>query len=157
MARAPQEYDLQRAVCLRLDGNPDANDNPRVTPALRPGVVYWHTANSGEGRDAVQGLRLKQQGVKAGVHDLLFLSPRQFPDGQVFGLLYGLELKKPGLYTPPERGLSAAQRAMHARLLTAGMVASATADNLEQVFNILFGWGLTVKASGDSIRLSQPG
>jgi hypothetical protein len=142
MARPPQEYDLQRAVCLRLDGNPDANGNPRVTPALRPGVVYWHTANSGEGRDAAQGLRLKQQGVKPGIHDLLFL----------WGGLYGLELKKPGQYNPPERGLSAAQRAMHARLMGAGMVASATADNLDQVFKILSGWGLTVPAKRDSIR-----
>lgn len=152
MARAPQEYDLQRALVLWLDGNPDANGNPRVTPALRPGVVFWHTPNSGEGRDAAQGLRLKQQGVKAGVHDLLFLSPRQFPDGQVFGLLYCLELKKPGLYTPPEKGLSAAQRAMHARLLAAGAAASATADSLAEARRILFQWGLTVNAGGDSIR-----
>lgn len=142
MARAPQEYDLQRALVLWLDGNPDASGKPRVTPALRPGVVFWHTPNSGEGRDAAQGLRLKQQGVKAGVHDLLFL----------WGGVYGLELKKPGLYTPPEKGLSAAQRAMHARMLAAGMVASATVDSLASAREILFQWGLTVNKNWDSIR-----
>jgi hypothetical protein len=75
---------------------------------LRPGVVYWHTPNSGEGRSAFQGKTLKQQGVKAGIHDLLFL----------WGGIFGLEMKKPGGV------LSPAQRRMHPLLLAAGMVAS---------------------------------
>lgn len=126
MARAPDEADIQRALCIWLDGNPDAAGRPRVTPALIPGVVYWHTPNSGEGRNAYQGKILKQQGVKAGVHDLLFL----------WGGLYGLELKRPGGV------LSAAQTKMHAAMRAAGMVATATVDSLEGARGILRGWGL---------------
>lgn len=121
-----EEHHIQRALCIWLDGNPDASGNPRATPALRPGVVYWHTPNSGEGRSAFQGKLLKQQGVKAGIHDLLFL----------WGGLYGLELKKPGGV------LSPAQRRMHPLLLAAGMVKSATVDNLQDAKETLRAWGL---------------
>jgi hypothetical protein len=121
-----EEHHIQRALCIWLDGNPDAQGRPRTTPALRPGVVYWHTPNSGEGRSAFQGKLLKAQGVKAGIHDLLFL----------WGGLYGLELKKPGGV------LSASQRAMHPRLLAAGMVKSAVADNLAEAKEVLRSWGL---------------
>lgn len=114
MARTPTEHDIQRAMCIWLD------------KALLPGIVYWHTPNSGEGRSAFQGKLLKQQGVKAGIHDLLFL----------WGGLYGLELKKPGGVLFPS------QREMHPRLLAAGMIASAVADNLEDARNVVRGWGL---------------
>jgi len=115
MARAPDEADIQRAFCIWLDGG-----------ALLPGVVYWHTPNSGEGRNAFQGKILKQQGVKAGIPDLLFL----------WGGLYGLEMKKPGGV------LSPAQRAMHARLTAAGLVGVATANSLEGARQVLRTWGL---------------
>jgi hypothetical protein len=126
MAPAIEEHHIQRALCIWLDGNPDRYGVPRTTPALIPGVVYWHTPNSGEGRDAQQGMRLKQQGVKPGVHDLLFL----------WGGLYGLELKRPG--GKP----STAQKLMHARMLGAGMVASVICDSLEDARNVLSRWGL---------------
>lgn len=127
MPRTPTEHDIQRAICIWLDGNPDKNGTPRTTPALRPGVVYWHTPNGG-GRSAVEGVRFKQAGVKAGIHDFLFL----------WGGLYGLELKKPGGV------LSPAQIAMHARLLGAGMVASETVNSLQGAREILRKWGLAL-------------
>lgn len=111
------EHDLQRALCLWLDGNPDRNGTPRVTPALAPGVVYFHVPNGGS-RNAAEGARFKQIGVKAGVPDLIFLAHQRF---------YCLELKEPG-----GRGrLGDAQRAMHGRLIDAGVTALATLDNLE--------------------------
>jgi hypothetical protein len=128
MAPPIEEHHIQRALVLWLDGNPDANGIPRVTPALLPGVVYWHTPNSGEGRDAFQGKMLKQQGVKAGVPDLVFL----------WGGLYGLELKKPGGV------LSKSQRAMHPRLLAAGAIAVATCDSLEAARAQLKTWGIAI-------------
>lgn len=117
------EFDLQRAFCIFLDGNPDKNGKPRTPPALAPGVVYWHTPNGGT-RNAIEGARLKATGVKAGIHDLLFLRPTQFTEG-VFGLLFGMEWKKPG------GTLSPAQKAMHPRLLRAGLAASCVVDNLD--------------------------
>lgn len=125
MTRPVTEHDIQRAICIWLDGNPDASGRPRTTPALRPGVVYWHTPNGG-GRSVVEGVRFKQAGVKAGIHDLLFL----------WGGIYGMELKKPG------GSLSPAQIAMHPRLLAAGMVASAVVDSLQGAREVLQQWGL---------------
>jgi hypothetical protein len=126
MARVPDEADIQRALVIWLDGNPDASGRPRTTPALLPGVVYWHTPNSGEGRSAFQGKILKQQGVKSGIPDLVFL----------WGGLRGLELKKPGGV------LSPSQKQMHPRLLAAGAVAVATCDSLEGARAVLRSWGL---------------
>jgi len=125
VARTPDEADIQRALVIWLDGNPDKNDIPRTTPALLPGVVYWHTPNGG-GRSVVEGVRFKQAGVKAGIPDLVFL----------WGGLRGLELKKPGGV------LSPAQRAMHPRFLAAGAIAVATCDSLESARAVLRSWGL---------------
>lgn len=119
---AISEHDLQRAFCIWLDGNLDKNGNPRTTPALAPGVVYWHTPNGGT-RNAIEGKRLKETGVKAGIHDIFFLRPTRFIEG-TFGLLFGMEWKKPGGV------LSPAQREMHPRLLAAGLAASIVVDNL---------------------------
>jgi hypothetical protein len=108
----PTEYDLQRALCLWLDGNP-----PRVQPALRPSVVYFHVPNGGS-RNAVEGARFKAIGVKAGVPDLVFFAYQRF---------YTLELKEPG-----GRGrLSNAQKKMHHRLIAAGVTSQAVVDNLQ--------------------------
>src|SRR4051812_14240275 len=95
----PTELDLQRALVLWLDGNPDRNGVPRVTPALAPGVVYFHVPNGGN-RDAAEGKRFKEIGVKAGVPDLVFLGYQRF---------FCLELKEPG----GKGSLSPAQRVMH--------------------------------------------
>jgi hypothetical protein len=129
MAPKIEEHHIQRALVLWLDGNPHPQTGvPRTTPALLPGVVYWHTPNSGEGRSARQGKTLKEQGVKAGIHDLLFL----------WGGLRGLELKKPG------GKLHASQLRMHPLLLAAGMVASETVDSLQAAKDVLRRWGLVV-------------
>jgi hypothetical protein len=124
----PSEFDLQRALCLWLDGNPDKDGRPRMQPALAPDVVYFHPPNGGV-RDLREAKRLKQSGVKAGVHDLLFLRPTQFESG-IWGLLFGMELKEPGGSQPPERHLSKSQQSMHPRLMRAGMAASIVTDNL---------------------------
>lgn len=112
----PSEFDLQRALCIWLDGNPDKDGRPRVTPALAPGVVYFHVPNGGQ-RDLREAKRLKQSGVKAGVPDLMFLGYQRF---------YCLELKEPG----GKGRLSPAQRDMHPRLVAAGATALATLDSL---------------------------
>ncbi len=122
------EFHVQRAFVIWLTGNPDRDGRPRTTPALAPGVEFWHTPNGGM-RNAVEGKRLKEMGTLAGVHDLLFLRPTQFECG-VFGLLFGMEWKKPGGPQPPSRQLSAAQQAVHPRLMRAGMAASIVVDNL---------------------------
>lgn len=116
MPRVPTEFEIQRALCLWLD-------RPGV---LVPGVVYWHTPNGGSRRDAFEGKRLKQIGLKAGVHDLLFL----------WGGLYGLEMKA------PDGTRSEAQIDMHGKMLAAGMVASATVDDLQDARRHLFAWNL---------------
>jgi hypothetical protein len=126
-----EEHHIQRALCLWLDGNPDANGIPRVTPALRPGVVYWHTPNSGEGRSAHQGRVLKQQGVKAGIPDLLFL----------WGGLFGIELKKPN-GKPAETQLHTSQKQMHPLLRAAGIAGLATVDSLEAAKAQIRAWSL---------------
>ena len=123
MPRQPDEFDYQKAFVIWLRGNPDRNGVPRVTPALRPGVEFWHTPNGGQRRDAFEGKRLNELGVLAGVHDLLFLRPTRFTEG-AFGLLFGMEWKKPG------GRLSAAQIDVQPRLLRAGMAASCVVDNL---------------------------
>jgi hypothetical protein len=148
------EYALQRAFVIWLTGNPDRDGKPRTTPALAPGVEFWHTPNGGERRDAFEGKRLNDIGLKKGIHDLLFLRPTQFSEG-VFGLLFGVEWKKPDAKRIPvknrtpqrlaaradllRRGLAServvdmlsdAQLDMHPRLLRAGLAASIVVDNL---------------------------
>lgn len=111
------EYDLQRAFCIWLDGNPDRDGKPRTTPALAPNVVYFHVPNGGS-RSAVEGARFKAIGVKAGVPDLVFLAYQRF---------YLMEWKEPGKGT-----LSKAQREMHPRLIRAGATSLITVDNLPE-------------------------
>jgi hypothetical protein len=119
----PSEWDIQRAFTLYYKGDMWAagplKGTWKIIPAKLPAVVAWHTPLGGT-RNAVEGLRLKQSGAEAGLHDYFFLH----------GGLYGLEFKKPN-GRPPETQLSPVQRAMHPRLLAAGMVASATVDSLD--------------------------
>lgn len=128
---APSEFDLQRALVIFLDGNPDKDGRPRVEPALRPDVVYFHVPNGGD-RDPREAKRLKQSGVKAGVPDLIFLAHQRF---------YCLELKEPG----GKGRLSKAQEVMHPRLIAAGATALATLDNLADAKAWLFKNMLTVR------------
>lgn len=115
---------------IQITGNPDKSGRPRAPVLLAPGVEFWHTPNGGERRDGFEGMRLKELGVQAGLHDVFFLRPTRFTEG-VFGLLFGLEFKKPGGPQPPSRQLSKAQQAMHPRLLAAGLAASTVVDNLD--------------------------
>ncbi|MGJ5032417.1 hypothetical protein ACQR1I_36655 [Bradyrhizobium sp. HKCCYLS2038] len=126
----PSEFQIQRAFFQWLVGWPDKQGVPTKSPALIPGVVCWHTPNGGT-RNAIEGKRLKESGVAAGIHDLLFLRPTRFAEG-TFGLLFGMEWKKPGGLQPPERQLSPAQREMHPRLMRAGMAATVVVDNLAE-------------------------
>jgi hypothetical protein len=126
------EYALQKALCIWLDGNRDTETGDwRNPPALAPGVEYWHTPNNaGRKQDAALELKWsKEIGLRPGIHDLFFLRPTQFSEG-VFGLLFGMEMKKPGGLQPPTRQLSDAQQKMHPRLLRAGLADSIVVDNL---------------------------
>ena len=127
MTRLQTEFEIQRALCLWLDGYPDRNGVPTKAPALRSGAVYWHTPNGGSRRDAFEGKRLKQIGLKAGIHDLLFLYQ---------GRLYGLEMKALGETARP------VQVAMHATMLTAGLAGSAIVDSLDAARAMLRTWAL---------------
>lgn len=152
----PDEFAYQRAMVIWLQGNPSRDGKPRTTPALAPGVRFWHTPNGGERRDAFEGKRLKEMGVLAGVHDLLFLRPTQFAEG-IFGLLFGMEWKRPDAKKVPLAkrsarhlelraqsiangwaparivdALSDTQLEVHDDLMRAGMAATMVADNLNE-------------------------
>lgn len=122
---AISEFDIQRAFVLWYGGD-FKNGNWNILPSVLPGVEWWHTPNGGERRDAFEGKRLKQMGVKPGIPDLWFL----------WGRLYGLEFKKPGGV------LSTAQRSLHPRLTAAGALI-ATVDNLDAAKAQVKAWGLT--------------
>lgn len=132
MAPKVSEWNLQKAICIFLNGNRDKETGEwRNPPALAPNVVFWHTANNA-GREESAALELKwliEIGLLPGAHDLFFLRPTQFTEG-VFGLLFGMELKKPGGKQPPSEQLSKSQRAVHPRLLRAGLAASVVIDDL---------------------------
>jgi len=65
------------------------------------GVCYWAVPNGG-GRALVTGIRLKAEGVKAGVPDITIVHN---------GRYIGIEVKKPKTETPKGK-LSAIQKAM---------------------------------------------
>ena len=155
MPPALQEFDYQRAFVLQITGNPDRAGVPRAPVLLRPDVVFWHTPNGGERRDAFEGKRLRETGTLAGIPDLLFLRPTTFTEG-TFGLLFAMEWKKPDAkrialkHRTPERlairtdlltrgiasertvdMLSDVQLDTHARLLRAGLAASIVVDDLD--------------------------
>jgi hypothetical protein len=124
------EFELQRAVCLWLDGYPDKKTGiPTRAPALVPGVLYWHTPNGGSRRDGFEGRRMNEIGVKAGIFDLSFL----------WGGLYVLELKAPDVSK-----LADAQRDMWARYERAGAAGIAWANTLESAQAQLRAWRLVV-------------
>jgi hypothetical protein len=126
-----QEFDIQRAFTIFYKGEQWAagplKGTWKVRPAARPGVVAWHTPNGGS-RSKLEGMRFKQIGVEAGLHDYFFL----------WGGLYGLEFKTPG------GSLSSSQIQMHPRLMAAGMIASAVVDNLADAKAFVIRHGLTV-------------
>lgn len=124
MAPVVQEFDVQRAFTIFYKGEKwkrgPLKGQWKVLPAKLPGVVAFHVPNGGSRASAFEGMRLNESGLETGVHDYLFL----------WGGLFGLEFKKPGGPQPPEVQRSPAQFATHAAMLAAGMVASATVDNL---------------------------
>lgn len=135
------EEHLQKAlVWYWLKGNPDKHGVPRSMVHLAPGVVFWHTPNGGH-RSAKEGKDLKEMGVAAGIHDLLFLKPTyQQMDGRVIGTLFGLELKEPN----GKGRISTAQRVMHERLRLAGLADSVVLDNLAECKEWLIARGLAI-------------
>lgn len=146
MAPKVSEWNLQKAVCIFLNGNRDKESGEwRNPPALAPNVVFWHTPNNAS-READAALELKwskEIGLLPGVHDLFFLRPTQFTEG-VFGLLFGMELKRPGGKQPPSEQLSTSQKAVHPRLLAAGLAASVVIDNLADAKAWLIKHGLAL-------------
>lgn len=130
------EFDLQRAFVLWLDGYPRDGVPTKPLPLI-PGVEYWHTPNGGTRRDAFEGKRMNQIGLKAGIPDLWFL----------WGALYGLEWKQPG------GSLNNAQKDLHPRLIHAG-ARIATVDNLAAGKAQLATWGLLRLSCVDSQHMA---
>jgi hypothetical protein len=109
------EFDIQRAVCIHLEKH------------AHPDVVWWHTPNGGS-RDAREGARFKQIGVKAGIFDLSFLHRGKF---------YALELKDAvGKVSP-------AQLEMWERYAAAGVAGISWANSLLAARQQIYAWGLT--------------
>lgn len=102
-----QEFDIQRAYVMWFNGDRwEAGPKKgtwKIEPAKRPGVVGFHVPNGGT-RSAIEGKRLKQSGVLAGVPDWCML----------YGRLHCIEFKKPGGV------LSPAQIALHPLFVAAG-------------------------------------
>ncbi len=110
----PSEHQIQKALCLWLDGH------------AYPDVVWWHTPNGGA-RSAIEGKRFKETGVKAGIPDLFFLCA---------GRLYAIELKASG------GTLSQSQKDMHLKLARAGIAGWECHDSLEAAKATLIDWGI---------------
>lgn len=120
---APTEYQIQKALCMWLDGVPG-----KLPKALRDDVIYFHTPNGGS-RGAAEGKRFKDIGVKAGIYDLTFLHGGGF---------FVLELKD------KDGKLSKTQEEMWARYHHAGARGVAWANNLQSCKAWVNSWGLTV-------------
>lgn len=117
------EWHIQRALRIFLDGVPERG----IAGHALPGVEWWHTPNSGEGRSAFQGKRLKDAGVKPGVHDVLAYYQRQ---------LYALELKD-------DEGVLSPEQISWGRRMAAQGALVAWANSLPAARAQLFAWGLT--------------
>lgn len=122
---AISEYELQRAICGWLDGWPDKDGVPTKPVALLPDAIYFHCPNGGS-RDAREGARFKQAGVKAGIFDLTFLHCARF---------FVLELKD------ATGRLSPAQLEMWKRYEAAGAAGIAWANNLAAAKAQIIAWG----------------
>ncbi len=85
--------------------------------------------------------------MKSGLHDLLFLRPTNFGAMGTWGLLFGMEMKKPG------GSLSPAQKIMHPRLMRAGMAASIVVDDLQTAKDFCRLHMLTINKEVDSFQL----
>jgi len=120
--RTPTEFEIQRALCLWLDGDPEQNR----LPALRSDVIYFHTPNGGA-RSGVEGKRFKEIGVKAGIFDLTFLDRSRF---------FVLEIKD------ATGQLSPAQFTMWPRYVTAGAAGIAVVNNLADAKTQIHAWNL---------------
>lgn len=124
------EFDIQRAYVMWFNGEPwqagPLKGTWKIQPAKLPGVIGFHVPNGGT-RSAIEGKRLKQSGVLAGVPDWLML----------WGRLFCIEFKKPGGV------LSAAQIALHPMFVAAGAWV-VTVDSVEAAKAQTRLWGLAI-------------
>jgi hypothetical protein len=122
------EFAIQRAYVMWFNGEPwqagPLKGTWKIQPAKRPGVIGFHVPNGGT-RSAIEGARLKQSGVLAGVPDWCML----------WGRLHCIEFKRPG------GALSPAQIALHPQLIAAGAWV-VTVDSLEAAKAQTREWGL---------------
>lgn len=100
------------------------------------GVFFSATMNGVRVSPAIRA-KLKASGVRPGVYDFLFVVLRDLP-GLTAGDTYWLELKS------ATGSLTAEQKALYVVLLEAGR--GAYARSLDQVQDILTGWGFPIKA-----------
>jgi len=98
-----------------------------------PEWVWWHTPNGGK-RDVITGAQLKLMGVRAGVPDIILISPH--------GSVRLLELKRPG------ETLSDAQEEFRIHCIRHG-IAHAIAYDIDQALIALDAWScLRLKIGG---------
>lgn len=126
--KKPSEFQIQRAVCIWLDGTPAKPLTPARPGALKPDAIYWHTPNGGN-RDGREAVALQEMGVKAGVPDLVFLHHGKF---------YALEMKD------DEGVVTKSQEKMMIRMYEAGAAGVAVAKSLAEAKAQIFAWGLAL-------------
>jgi hypothetical protein len=98
---------------------------------LRPGWIWWSTPSQGQ-RSHRQQRRLKQQGMVAGISDIILISPE--------GVLHALELKRERSTTGRALGrLSPAQTAWLASLPPP--CPRAVAHGVDEALAVLRAWG----------------
>ena len=113
------EHDLQCAICDYLD--------------IRR-VCYWAVPNGGSRKGgAIEGARLKMEGVKSGIPDLTIVHD---------GMYYGLEVKKPKTLTPKGR-LSKNQKEMIEKIEEHGGDVKVV-YSVQDVIEALIDWGIGV-------------
>lgn len=109
--RMSLEEAIAQKTNTRARGNPEMAEQIalfnwlKAMSAKYPDLAKPYAIPNGEKRDKITAARLKAAGVKAGVWDIFC------PRGKVYDWngLY-IEMKAPGKYKPPSKGLTDAQR-----------------------------------------------
>jgi VRR-NUC domain len=129
-SKSQQEIDALRV--RRGDCNAEARIQAAIVEWIRvvaPFIMVFAVPNGGL-RSKPEATRMRWTGVLAGVPDLAVVAPG--------GRIFFIEVKAPGGY------LSAAQRAMHGRLVALG-TAAATVRPVDEAREALAHWGIPTR------------